>query len=107
PLDHAHWNDVVRVRSDAAAVGESTVNLRAGERLAVGDLVKAALIQSANDAADALADYVSDGDRNAFVVLMNEKAKELGLERTHFLRPDGLEVTGHYSTDHVVPVLAQ
>ena len=106
-LDRAHWNDIVRVRSDAAAVGESTVNLRAGERLSVGDLVKAALIQSANDAADALADYVSHGDRNAFVALMNEKAKELGLERTHFIRPDGLDVPGHYSTAHDVTVLAQ
>jgi D-alanyl-D-alanine carboxypeptidase (penicillin-binding protein 5/6) len=106
-LDRAHWNDIVRVRADAAEVGESTVNLRAGERLTVGDLVKAALIQSANDAADALADYVSDGDQKAFVALMNEKARELGLEGTHFVRPDGLDVSGHYSTAHDVTVLAQ
>jgi D-alanyl-D-alanine carboxypeptidase (penicillin-binding protein 5/6) len=106
-LDRARWNDVVRVRSDAAAVGESTVNLRAGERLTVGDLVKAALIQSANDAADALADYISQGDQKAFVALMNEKAKQLGLQRTHFVRPDGLDVRGHYSTAHDVTVLAQ
>src|SRR2546421_10285475 len=50
-LEHVRWNAVVRVRQDAADVGESTVNLRAGERIRVGDLVKAALIQSANDAA--------------------------------------------------------
>ncbi len=106
-LDRARWNDVVRVRSDAAAVGESTVNLRAGERLTVGDLVKAALIQSANDAADALADYISQGDQKAFVASMNEKAKQLGLQRTHFVRPDGLDVRGHYSTAHDVTVLAQ
>jgi D-alanyl-D-alanine carboxypeptidase (penicillin-binding protein 5/6) len=106
-LDRARWNDAVRVRSDAAAVGESTVNLRAGERLTVGDLVKAALIQSANDAADALADYISQGDQKAFVALMNEKAKQLGLQRTHFVRPDGLDVRGHYSTAHDVTVLAQ
>jgi D-alanyl-D-alanine carboxypeptidase (penicillin-binding protein 5/6) len=106
-LDHTRWNDVVRVRSDAAKVGESTVNLRAGERLTVGDLVKAALIQSANDAADALADYVSNGDQRAFVALMNEKAKQLGLDGTHFVRPDGLDVSGHYSTAHDVTVLAE
>jgi len=106
-LDHTRWNDVVRVRSDAAKVGESTVNLRAGERLTVGDLVKAALIQSANDAADALADYVSNGDQKAFVALMNEKAKQLGLDGTHFVRPDGLDVSGHYSTAHDVTVLAE
>ncbi len=83
-LDHAKWSDVVRVRAAAAAVGESTVNLRAGERLTVGELVKAALIQR-----------------------MNAKAQELGLERTHFLRPDGLDVRGHYSTAKDVTTLAE
>ena len=106
-LDHARWNDVVRVRSAAAEVGESTVNLRVGERIKVGDLVKAALIQSANDAADALADYVGHGDRRAFVALMNAKAKELGLERTHFARPDGLDARNHYSTAWDVTTLAE
>ena len=106
-LDHAHWNDVVRVRKDAAEVGESTINLRAGERITVGDLVKGALIQSANDAADALADYVGHGDTRAFVELMNEKAAELGLERTHFARPDGLDAPGHYSTALDVTRLAE
>jgi serine-type D-Ala-D-Ala carboxypeptidase (penicillin-binding protein 5/6) len=106
-LDHARWSDVVRVRSAAAAVGESTVHLRPGERITIGDLVKAALIQSANDAADALADHVGHGDRKSFVGLMNEKAEELGLERTHFVRPDGLDVGGHYSTATDVTKLAQ
>jgi D-alanyl-D-alanine carboxypeptidase (penicillin-binding protein 5/6) len=106
-LDHARWNDVVRVRADAARVGESTVNLRAGERITVGDLVKAALIQSANDAAVALADYVGHGDSAAFVRLMNEKAAELGLARTHFARPDGLDARAHYSTALDVTQLAQ
>jgi D-alanyl-D-alanine carboxypeptidase (penicillin-binding protein 5/6) len=105
-LDHAEWDDVVRVRSEAAAVGESTVHLRVGERITVGDLVKAALIQSANDAALALADHVAGGDRGAFVVMMNEKAEELGLERTHFVRPDGLDARGHYSTARDVTTLA-
>ena len=106
-LDHAQWSDVVRVRSDAADVGESTINLRAGERITVGDLVKAALIQSANDAADALADYVGHGDVSAFVKLMNAKAAELKLDRTHFTRADGLDAPGHYSTALDVTRLAE
>jgi serine-type D-Ala-D-Ala carboxypeptidase (penicillin-binding protein 5/6) len=106
-LDHAKWNDVVRVRADAARVGESTVNLRAGERITVGDLVKAALIQSANDAAVALGDYIGDGDAGAFTKLMNDKAAELGLARTHFTRPDGLDARGHYSTALDVTRLAE
>jgi D-alanyl-D-alanine carboxypeptidase (penicillin-binding protein 5/6) len=106
-LDHAKWNDVVRVRKDAADVGESTINLRVGERITVGDLVKGALIQSANDAADALADYVGHGDEAAFVRMMNAKATELGLARTHFARPDGLDARAHYSTALDVTRLAE
>jgi len=106
-LDNAKLDDVVRVRSGAAAVGESTINLHAGERLTVGDLIKAALIQSANDAADALALHVGKGNRAAFVALMNEKAKELGLEHTHFATPDGLDTVGNYSTAFDVTKLAQ
>ena len=57
-LEHAKLTDEVTVRPVAAGVGESSIGLRAGERLTVGDLVEAALIQSANDAAYALAAYV-------------------------------------------------
>jgi serine-type D-Ala-D-Ala carboxypeptidase (penicillin-binding protein 5/6) len=106
-LEHAEWNDVVQVDARAASVGESTVNLRVGERIKVSDLVKAALIQSANDAAVALADHVAKGDRERFVALMNAKAQELGLERTRFVRPDGLDVAGHYSTASDVTRLAE
>jgi D-alanyl-D-alanine carboxypeptidase (penicillin-binding protein 5/6) len=106
-LDHAKWNDVVRVGPVAAEVGESTINLRPGERITVGDLVKAALIQSANDAAEALAYYVGKGDRAAFIAMMNAKAKVLGLGRTHFVTPDGLDTAGHYSTAFDVTKLAQ
>ena len=106
-LEHAHLDDVVNVRSDAAAVGESTINLRAGERISVRDLVEGALIQSANDAADALADYVGHGSSARFVTLMNAKARELGLTRTRFTRPDGLDAPGHLSSARDVTELAE
>ena len=106
-LDHAEWNDVVRVMPGAAAIGESTINLHAGERITVGDLVKGALIQSANDAADALADHVVEGDTEAFVELMNKKAEYLRLEGTHFTRADGLDAPGNYSTAYDVTRLAR
>jgi D-alanyl-D-alanine carboxypeptidase (penicillin-binding protein 5/6) len=105
-LDHAKLDDVVSVRSDAAAVGESTINLRAGERITVHDLLEGALIQSANDAADALADYVGGGSTARFVAMMNAKAQQLGLTRTHFTRPDGLDAPGHVSTAQDVTKLA-
>jgi D-alanyl-D-alanine carboxypeptidase (penicillin-binding protein 5/6) len=106
-LEHAKTTDVVTVQRAAAAVGESTINLRAGEQLTVGDLIDGALIQSANDAADALADYVGDGSMPRFVALMNRKAAELGLRHTHFARPDGLDAPGGFSTARDVVKLAE
>jgi len=106
-LERAELDDVVVASSAAVAVGESTIHLRAGERISVGDLVEAALVQSANDAAWALASHVGKGDVAAFVKLMNAKARTLGLRETHFVRPDGLDVPGHVSTARDVTLLAR
>jgi D-alanyl-D-alanine carboxypeptidase (penicillin-binding protein 5/6) len=96
-LEHHKLTDVVDVDRRAAIVGESTINLRPGERLTVRDLIKGALIQSANDAAAALALSISP-DFPSFARLMNAKAAALGLHDTHFVRPDGLDVPDHYSS---------
>jgi len=96
-LEHHKLTDVVTVDPRAAVVGESTINLGAGERITVSDLLKAALIQSANDAADALALSVAS-DYGAFAGLMNAKAAQFGLRDSHFVRPDGLDVPGEYSS---------
>jgi D-alanyl-D-alanine carboxypeptidase len=106
-LEHAKPTDVVTVRRRATAVGESTIHLRAGERITVGDLIDGALIQSANDAADALADHVGHGNVARFVAMMNAKARKLGLKETHFSRPDGLDAPGHVSSARDVVKLAE
>ncbi|HEU0305051.1 MAG TPA: D-alanyl-D-alanine carboxypeptidase family protein [Gaiellaceae bacterium] len=106
-LEHARLDDVVAVTGAAAARGESSIFLRSGERITVRELAQAALIQSANDAAAALADHVGGGDRNAFVALMNEKARALGLTDTRFANPDGLDSPGHYSSARDVTRLAR
>ncbi len=106
-LDRASPSAVVTVHPDAARVGESTVSLRPGERVTVRDLVAAALIQSANDAAYALALHVGKGDVARFVALMNAKARRLGLADTHFVRPDGLDAPGHVSSARDVTLLAR
>lgn len=106
-MQHAKLDDVVTVQPDAAAVGESSIDLRTGERMTVHDLLEGALIQSANDAADALADYVGHGSASRFVAMMNAEARKLGLTHTHYERPDGLDVTGHYSSARDVTMLAQ
>jgi serine-type D-Ala-D-Ala carboxypeptidase (penicillin-binding protein 5/6) len=95
----------ITVDEDAADVGESTVHLRSGERLSLSDLIEAALIQSANDAADAIAD--GWGDRDAFVAAMNRRALAMNLRDTRFVRPDGLDAPGHVSSAWDVTRLAQ
>ena len=106
-LDHLKPDDVVTVSSGAAQVGESRIPLRSGQRITVRDLLKGALIQSANNAADALAAAASGGDMPRFVAWMNERARKLGLDDTHFVRPDGLDAPGHVSSARDVAVLAQ
>ena len=106
-LDRLRPGAVVEVHPDASRVGESTVSLRPRERVTVRDLAAAALIQSANDAAYALALHVGRGDATRFVALMNAKARRLGLVDTHFVRPDGLDAPGHVSSARDVTLLAR
>ncbi|HEY2938385.1 MAG TPA: D-alanyl-D-alanine carboxypeptidase family protein [Gaiellaceae bacterium] len=106
-LEHARLGDVVTVSRQAAAVGESSANLEAGDRLTVRELLEAALIQSANDAADALAIHVGKGSQARFVAMMNARARQLGLTDTHYARPDGLDAPGHFSSARDVTLLAR
>jgi D-alanyl-D-alanine carboxypeptidase (penicillin-binding protein 5/6) len=106
-LERTQLSDIVTVSPEAAEVGESSIHLRAGEQLTVRDLVEACLIQSANDAAWALADHVGRGSESRFVALMNRRARELGLSDTHFVRPDGLDAAGHVSSARDVTTLAR
>ena len=106
-LEHLKLDDTVTVSRAAARVGEERIPLVAGERISVRDLLKGALIQSANNAADALASAVSDGDVAQFVSWMNARAVAIGLHHTHFVRPDGLDAPGHVSSARDVAVLAQ
>ena len=106
-LERTQLSDLVTVSPEAAEVGESSVNLRAGEQLTVRDLVEACLIQSANDAAWALADHVGRGSESRFVAMMNRRARQLGLSETHFVRPDGLDAAGHVSSARDMTMLAR
>jgi serine-type D-Ala-D-Ala carboxypeptidase (penicillin-binding protein 5/6) len=106
-LEHASLDDVATVSRFTASIGESTINLRPGERVTLGDLLRAALVQSANDAANAVAAYVGRGSIGRFVELMNERARQLGLTDTHFVNPDGLDAPGHVSSARDVTKLAR
>ncbi len=104
-LEEARPSEPVRVSALAAGVGGSTVYLRGGEVLTVGELVRAMLIPSANDAAFALALHVGDGSTAQFVSLMNAKAREVGLVDTTFTNPHGLDEPGHVSSARDATVL--
>jgi serine-type D-Ala-D-Ala carboxypeptidase (penicillin-binding protein 5/6) len=106
-VEHTKPSDVVTVAPGAAAVGESSIDLRPRERLTVRELLEGALIQSANDAADALAYYVGKGSEARFVAMMNTRARQLGLTDTHYARPDGLDAPGHVSSARDVTKLAR
>jgi D-alanyl-D-alanine carboxypeptidase (penicillin-binding protein 5/6) len=106
-LDRARPNAVVRVSGQAPSIGESTFNLRPGERLRVRELLTAALVQSANDAAYALAAHVGRGKVRTFVRMMNRRAANLGLRETHYVRPDGLDAPGHRSSARDTLALAR
>ncbi len=106
-LERARLSDVVSVSPQASGVGEATVYLRTGERLSVADLLRATLIRSANDAAQALALHVGRGSPSRFVGLMNEKARELGLVDTTFVNAHGLDAAGHLSSARDATLLAR
>lgn len=77
----------------------TVASLRNGETFTVDQLLHVLLIPSANDAANALACHIS-GNINEFAKKMNEKAKEIGCENTHFVNPSGIHDDEHYSTAH-------
>jgi len=105
-LDHHKLSDVVTVDARSSSVGQESIALLPGEQLTVGDLIRGALIQSANDAAVALA-LATSPNLPGFANLMNAKAEELGLVHTHFVNPDGLDAPGAYSTAADVTTLAR
>jgi D-alanyl-D-alanine carboxypeptidase (penicillin-binding protein 5/6) len=85
--------------------GESLIGLRPGERMSVRDLLRAALLPSANDAAAALA-VGTMGSTQAFVAEMNRQAVKLGLHDTHYTTPVGLDSPGNYSSPRDLAKLA-
>lgn len=76
---------------------ESLINLRAGERMSVADLLRGLLLGSGNDAAADLAVNTA-GSEGAFVAAMNRRARALGLRRTHYTNPIGLDAPGNHSS---------
>jgi serine-type D-Ala-D-Ala carboxypeptidase (penicillin-binding protein 5/6) len=105
-LEQARPGDVFTAPAYNAMPAESRINLREGERMTVHDLLEALLLESANDAAETLAEGVS-GSREEFVEEMNARAAELGLEHTSYANPIGLDEGGNYSSARDLASLAR
>lgn len=85
-----HWNDLVTASESAAAKGGSQIYLKVGETMSVTDMLKSIAVSSANDCACAMAEHIA-GSEEAFVQRMNQRAKELGMNDTHFVNCTGLD----------------
>ena len=108
-LENCELDDIVTISHNAIfsiPVGYSHANLQEGERLTVEQLLNVLLIPSANDAAIALAEHIA-GSEEAFVDMMNNKAKELGCTNTHFVNPNGIHNEDHYSTAYDLALIGK
>ena len=97
---------MVVASENAASMGGTQIWLEPGEEMVLEDVIKAAAVNSANDAAMALAETVA-GCETVFVQMMNDKAKELGMTGTHFVNPTGLDADGHLSTARDIALMSR
>jgi D-alanyl-D-alanine carboxypeptidase len=105
-LEQGDQSQMVTISANAADTGEREIDLVPGETVSLGALLRAAMVHSANDAATAIAEHVG-GSVEGFAELMNQKAAELGMTRTHFVNPHGLDDEGHLTTARDMLVLAR
>ncbi|MCR4667300.1 MAG: D-alanyl-D-alanine carboxypeptidase [Desulfovibrio sp.] len=96
----------VTVSKKAASEGGSSMGIRAGERVPLGELLLGMAVSSGNDASYAVAELVG-GSNQAFIAAMNAKARQLGMYSTHFCTPNGLPMQGQYTTARDMLILAR
>ena len=104
------WSDTVTASESAAAKGGSQVYLKVGETMSITDMLKSIAVSSANDCACAMAELIA-GSEGAFTDLMNSRAKELGMNDTHFVNCTGLddseEAKNHRTSAHDIAVMSR
>jgi serine-type D-Ala-D-Ala carboxypeptidase (penicillin-binding protein 5/6) len=100
------YKEKVRASEYAASMGGSQIFLEPGEEMTVDELLRGIAIGSGNDASVAMAERIA-GSEEAFVEMMNKKAKELGLKDTSFQNATGLPAEGHYSSAHDMAMMAR
>lgn len=97
-IESGKLNNVVTITKEMSNVEPTKTGLKPGDTVFLKDLVHAAMIKSANDAATAIAYYLGNGDKDRFVAMMNKKAKSIGMSNTTFTNPSGFDIGNHKST---------
>lgn len=105
-LENGDPEDIVTVSSKAAGTAGSSINLGAGQKFTLMELLYGMLMNSGNDAAVAIAEHIG-GSVEAFAGMMNSKARELGADDTVFVTPHGLDAEGQYSTAHDLAIITR
>lgn len=103
-LERGDLADTVTVSRRAAQVPGSSLGLAPGQQLKLEELIRGMMLRSGNDGATAIAEHIG-GSVEAFVGLMNARARSMGLRNTRFANPHGLSAPGHYSTAHDIAVM--
>lgn len=96
-IENCDLEETVEISKRAAGTGGSRLGLKTGDKITIRDLLYGLMLCSGNDAAVALAERVG-GNLEGFAEKMNQKAKQLQLQNTHFVTPHGLDATEHYTT---------
>lgn len=106
-VENSNLEDIVTVDQEVVSLTEgSHIALEPGEKLTMEQMLYALLVQSANDAANAIAKHVS-GSIEGFVQLMNDKAKEIGATNTNFVNPNGLHEDDHITTAYDLALIGR
>lgn len=96
-IEHGKLDEMVTVGRNAFAKEGSSLYLQLGEEMSLRNMLYGLMLRSGNDAATAIAEHIG-GSEEGFAHLMNEKARLIGLEHTHFQNPHGLDAKDHYSS---------
>ncbi len=105
-IESGKLDDIVTIGVNPPLAEGTKVYLEAGERVKLRDLVMAAMVHSANDAACAIAEYLGSS-QEGFAQMMNAKAKELGAVNSNFRNPHGLTEEGHYTTAYDLALISR
>ena len=101
-----HYDDMVTASDYASSMGGSQIFLAPGEQMSVEDLLKGVCVASGNDASVALAEHLA-GVTELFVDRMNNRARELGMNDTHFVNCNGLPAEGHVTSAFDIALMSR